>query len=73
MLAGGYTLWYKQLDALEISRIWPFKHVTMFILHGIYAAKVSLLEHFFIRPYRVSEVLVFFAKMNFTIHCVLIR
>ena len=40
----------------------------MFILHGIYAAKVSLLEHFFIGPYRVSEVLVFFAKMNFTIH-----
>ena len=33
-----------------------------------YAAKVSLLEHFFIGPYRVSEVLVFFAKMNFTIH-----
>ena len=39
----------------------------MFILHGIYAAKVLLLEHFFIGPYRVSKVLVFFAKMNFTI------
>ena len=50
-----------------------FKHVTMFILHGIYTANVSLLKHFFIGPYRVSRVLVFFAKMNFTIQCVLIR
>ena len=73
MVAGGYTLWYKQLDALEISRICPFKHVTMFILHGIYAAKVSSLEHFFIGPYPVSEVLVIFAKVNFAIQCVLIR
>ena len=45
----------------------------MFILHAIYAAKVSLLEHFSIGPYRVSEVLAFFVKMNFTIQCVLIR
>ena len=44
----------------------------MFILHEIYAAKVLLLEHFFIGLHRVSEVLVFFAKMNFTIQCVLI-
>ena len=73
MLAGSYTLWYKQLDALEISIIWTFKHVTILISHGIYAANVSLLEQFFIGPYRVSKVLVFFPKMNFTLQCVLIR
>ena len=50
-----------------------FKRVTMFILHGIHTAKVSLLEYSFIGSYRVSKVLVFFAKMNFTIQCVLIR